>query len=62
MKKRIIGGCAIVIAIVLALTESFEWPGYINYIAAGLLLIKGVMVMMMGGDSPAAEMQKPRAK
>jgi hypothetical protein len=63
MNKMIIGGCGIAIAIALALTEYLDWPGYINYIAAGFLLIKGVMVMMMDGDSSsAAEMQKPMTK
>lgn len=43
MDKNVMGGGAVFIAIVLVLTEGLSWPGYINYIAAALVLVWGLV-------------------
>ena len=43
VSKGIMGGGAVLVAILLAVTEVFAWPGYLNYIWAVLVLIWGIM-------------------
>jgi hypothetical protein len=44
--KTVMGGGAIILAILIALTQLVAWPGWLNYIWALLALIWGIMVFM----------------
>lgn len=43
VSKGMMGGGAILVAILLAATEGMQLPGYLNYIWAALILIWGIM-------------------
>ena len=41
--KGVMGGGAIIVAILIALTTYMTWPGYLNYIWAVIVLLWGLM-------------------
>ena len=43
MSKGMMGGGAVLVAVLMALTQLMGWAGYLNYIWAALVLIWGLM-------------------
>ncbi|MEK6914370.1 MAG: hypothetical protein AABW83_01855 [Nanoarchaeota archaeon] len=43
LSREVMGGGAVVVGILLALTELMQWPGSLNYIWATLVLIWGIL-------------------
>jgi hypothetical protein len=46
MNKNIMGGGAILVAILMALTTWRVWPDYLDYIWAALVAIWGILAFM----------------
>jgi len=45
MDKKMMGGGAILVAVLMALTEYMSWPGYLNYIWAIAVAAWGLMYL-----------------
>jgi hypothetical protein len=45
MDKKTMGWGAIVVGVLVALTEFMTWPGYMNYVWAILVLIWGITAL-----------------
>jgi len=45
MDKKMMGGSAIVVGGLIALTEFMSWPAYLNYVWAVVVAVWGVMAL-----------------